>query len=115
MIYTYQIIDGFESLLGPETIHIPMLISLLTFMGYPEGEESYEISARKLWWYSVLFHFFCAVHRLLRSTRWVWAENVAPLLSVLLIVGQGYLTITSTLIVISSVEAEKIAWSFTTQ
>ena len=42
MIYTYQIIDGFETLLGPETIHIPMLITLVWQMGFPELNDSEE-------------------------------------------------------------------------
>ena len=107
MIYTYQIIDGFESLLGPETIHLPMVISLVAFMRYPTGEADHWANARELWWQAVIFHAGCTVHNLLKRSRVAWSANTSQLLVVLLIIGQAYLTITSMLIVINSIGHEK--------
>ena len=79
MIFTYQIIDGFETLIGPETIHIPMLISLVWQMGYPEISEIEEhyLHARKLYWISLVYHGLSAGHLLTKRHGWAWTSNLS--------------------------------------
>ena len=84
-----------------------MLAALLMFMHYPEGDTVTETNVRILWWISALFHLFCSIHHPLKRYRVNWAANLTSVFSILLIVGQGYLTIISTLIVINSLAAEK--------
>ena len=111
MIYTYQIIDGFEALLGPEIIHIPMLVTLLAIMGYPDdATEEQKSYLRRLYWYSAFFHGFCSLHHLLKrapSKTVPWMTNITQNLAIFLIVGQGYLIITSTTLVIYSYQEEE--------
>ena len=77
MIHTYQIIDGFEALLGPETIHVPMFVILIALMGYP-GDESAEEAPeiRKMWWTSAFYHFFASWHHIAKRFPQVRAAGL---------------------------------------
>ena len=99
MIYTYQIIDGFETLLGPETIHIPMFISLVGFMGYPDEEAEHTLHNKWLWWTAAVYHFFASWHHLGKRHPWVWSHYLLQNLAVFLIIMQCFVTVKSMTIV----------------
>jgi len=75
MIFTFQIIDGFETLLGPETIHIPMFISVLVFMRYPEEDTPNLVHSRELWYQAAFFHGIASLHHLARRFKWAVVSN----------------------------------------
>ena len=100
MLHTYQIIDGFEALLGPETIHIPMFIALIALMGYPgedTGEEAPYI--RKMWWTSAFYHFCASAHHIAKRFPKARSRNIMQNLGVALILIQVYLTVRSMIVV----------------
>ena len=99
MIHTYQIIDGFEAILGPETIHIPMFVTLVAFMGYPREESEVLDDIRRMWWTAVIYHFFASWHHLGKRHPWVWQHYLLQNLSVALIVLQVFLGVNSMAIV----------------
>ena len=107
MIYTYQIVDGFETLLGPETIHIPMVIALVWQMKFPEltDNEEHYLHARKLYWISLVYHGLATVHLLTKRHGWAWTSNLSQYL-ILLIIGQVYLTINAMVIVFNTTKEE---------
>ena len=109
MIYTYQIIDGFESLLGPETIHIPIFLSLVFFIGTPEGETDERDRSNNLFWQSAIFHFTCAFYHLLTRLRTCnyCFQYLSQIFAIFLIIGQAHLMITATILVIHSIAEEK--------
>ena len=107
MIFTYQIVDGFETLIGPETLHFPMLVTLLWQMGYPEitDPEEHYLHARKLYWISLLYHGLAALHLLTKRHGYAWSSNLSQYL-ILLVIGQVYLTINAMVIVFSTTKDE---------
>ena len=94
-------IDGFEALLGPELLHIPMFIALLV-LGYPKhsclAPEAIAL-AIKLWWVAVIFHFFASWHLLGKRHSFIWAHPMAQNLAPVMIVLQCYLSLCSMQIV----------------
>ena len=113
MIHTYQIIDGFETLIGPETIHIPMFIALVGFMGFPEEDFEHTLQSKNLWWAAAFYHFFASTHHLSKRHPSMWSHPVLQNIAVGLIILQCFVTVKAMTIVFHTNLSESVGEEFT--